>query len=341
MLFRSGVEYEVGGASDLLSSHFIFQPSSSEPVAAWSNRNDLSSPSVGSSDSSPYTTDLLTSVNPSGIRTVYEEMRPFPKRKFLSARERGSHEELSAHPRSGREADEGSGLDQKPLVKPVMVEVTRLPKHVLNKNLHQAEVKEEATCVQDSSEDPQAVPIRRRELASPSSDTSSESVSLLGKLVHSVSQSRPSEESRLSSPAHPVVSRTPRRFGDGKTPVARRSLPFSKSPKVSTSAAKPLPTSSGESKLVPAHWSPDEDFEVDPAPCLITSPSLDKERDGRKEGSVSNEALGAKGDRGGGEKAREVSAEGEGGGEGDEKRGGQTESAGRGGGGGGGVTCMY
>ena len=267
-----GMEYEVEGG--LESPTFTF-PSTGSTVQG---QVLLESPSH---------CGHMSSTSLSGIYTVYEDLKlhqPTEKQSMEPVTKKRDSQGVVADTTCSNGGG-GRGNRQRVSVKPCAVSVTSLPRHMVDKHL--AYVRNQSTS--DG-------PARLRDSTSPESSSSSSSSDSLSMLSRpSMSQSQP----RGSHPS-PSARLTPRRLGDGKTPVARRSLPFSKPPRTlnltPTTSKKSLEataaSASPNARGLPVGWSPDEDFEGKPSPFFTVSPVVEhKAREARKEKAGGNDGI--------------------------------------------------
>lgn len=166
-------------------------------------------------------------------------------------------------------------------IRPCAVSITNLPRHIVSRHLRSVPADKQKSSVVLASR------CRRDSTSSEgssSSSSSSDSVSMLGKELAYPGSSK-SGQTDSKGPLVPSTSGlnlTPQRqrLGSGRAPVARRSFPFSKPPSTPTVSHTVSPMMKGKERAgftaVPVDWSPDEDFEDDPAPSVIISPLLQR-----------------------------------------------------------------
>lgn len=167
-----------------------------------------------------------------------------------------------------------------PSIRPCAVNITNLPRHIVSQHLHSVQADGQKFSVVLAGR-------HRRDSASSeestSSSSSSASLSMLRQETSCVGSSK-SGQTDSKNPSSPVPSTsvlklTPRRerLGSGRTPMARRSFPFSKPPSTPRTVSPMIKRNKRPGfRAVPVDWSPDEDFENDPAPSVIMSPLVQR-----------------------------------------------------------------
>ena len=198
---------------------------------------------------------------------------------------------------SGVEVSEGNGAScemvdgkcvihrrhNKPSLKPCTLNITPLPKHIVNK--HIAKVSDMKGKVHSRSD-------RSTSPVSSSSIDSTDSLSILNKPPPAFKVPKGSEDNDEGIPdsgnSTHHKSLTPQRSRIGKEPVAKRSLPFSKPPRSALPSVfkRAGAVSSRNIEAVPINWSTDDDFETNPLPPSSARPSPAVGDTARKERSA-------------------------------------------------------
>ena len=304
-----GVEYEVASGPE--ETMMVFNPSQLRPVKQskfWNKTSHYSSSSSAqSSRASSIPSDPLTS----GISTLYEQLKAKKSR-------------MEMLPTDGRRHNKSFKLKQRKAggarLKAPRVEVTRLPKHTLEnyKCFGMTAMKDGesvSTNVSAGTNHSSTKDISHYQSPSPCSDDSSGSTSMLVNLPFTNSTTSSSYHQR----DHETLSvTTPRRSRQRNSPVARRSLPFSKPPKYSpTSSPSKHPILPGEDRNKLVSWSSDEDFQVSPSPFTVTTPCLSEMRPqvakrGRGRGELGGEGGGRRKERWWGSSRKEWERKGRG-----------------------------
>lgn len=216
---------------------------------------------------------VSTNTSPLRIFTVYDDLTLFQSHQKVNTESMvsvNSHRAVDGGTVSGTWSGEPNHS-----IRPCAVNITNLPRHIVNRHLHSVPADKQKSsvalagrCRRDSTSSE----------GSTGSSNSSASVSMLSKEPSRPGSSKSDASKCPPVPSTSVLPLTPqrRRLGSGRAPVARRSFPFSKPPSTPTVSRTASPMIKGKERagfsVVPVDWSPDEDFEDDPAPSVIISP---------------------------------------------------------------------